>query len=64
MPHASSRFWRPWRRHWLFVPTLFVFGPACGYALAADRGLLLGLAVGLFASVWLIWSRHERESGR
>ena len=61
MPRKSRNFWRPWKQHWLFVIALFVLGPACGYALAADRGLLFGLAISVFASAWLLWSRHERE---
>ena len=61
MSRAHSAFWQPWKRHWLFVLGLFTLGPACGYALAADRGLLFGLAIGVFASAWLLWSQHERE---
>lgn len=61
MAGKPHNFWRPWRRHWLFVGALFVLGPACGYWLAADRGLLFGLGVSVFASAWLLWSQHERE---
>jgi hypothetical protein len=64
MLRAPSNFWRPWKRHWLFITTLFVLGPGCGYVLAADRGLLLGLAVSVLASAWLLWSRYEREIER
>jgi hypothetical protein len=52
---------QPWKQHWLFVPALFVVGPALGFLLAADRGLLFGLAISVFASVWLLWSRRERD---
>lgn len=62
MRPASSDFWRPWKRHWLFVVLLFALAPACGYAAATDRGLLFGFAVSVFASAWLLWSRHERET--
>ena len=61
MPRTCSNLWQPWKRHWLFVIGLFALSPACGYALAADRGLLLGLAIAVFASAWLLWSQHERE---
>lgn len=61
MSRKPSNFWRPWKKHWLFVIGLFILGPTCGYALAADRGLLFGLAISVFASAWLLWSRHERE---
>lgn len=66
MARAPSHFWRPWRRHWLFVFGLFTLGPACGYLLGDDhdRGLLFGLAISVFASAWLLWSQHEREVGR
>lgn len=63
MSQKSSRFWRPWKQHWLFVPALFVLGPACGYLLSGDRGLLFALGVSVFASGWLLWSRREREVG-
>ena len=63
MAHTRSNFWQPWKRHWLFVIGLFALGPACGYLLAEDRGLLFGLAISVFASAWLLWSRHEREVG-
>lgn len=61
---SASGSWSPWRRHRLFVIALFLISPICGYALAEDRGLLLGLAVGVIGSAWLLWSRHERESER
>ena len=61
MPHTSSDPWSPWKQHWLFILGLFTLGPACGYVLATDRGLLLGLVIGVLASAWLMWSRHERE---
>ncbi len=61
MSRTTSNLWQPWKRHWLFIAGLFTLGPACGYALAADRGLLFGLAIGVFASAWLLWSQHERE---
>ena len=61
---TSASFWRPWKRHWLFVTALFVLGPSCGYVVSGDRGLLFGLAISVFASVWLLWSRHEREVER
>lgn len=61
MPHTSFNLMSPWRQHWLFIMGLFLLGPACGYVLATDRGLLFGLVVAVFASAWLMWSRHERE---
>ena len=61
MARTPSNLWQPWKRHWLFIIGLFALGPACGYVLAGDRGLLFGLAIGVFASAWLLWSRHERE---
>ena len=65
MARTRSNFWQPWKRHWMFILGLFVLGPACGYLLAEDpdRGLLFGLAISVFASAWLLWSRHEREVG-
>ena len=61
MPRTPANLWKPWKRHWRFIIGLFVLGPACGYLLASDRGLLLGLAIAVFASAWLLWSQHERE---
>ena len=63
MTRTRSNFWQPWKQHWLFVLGLFVLGPTSGYLLADDhdRGLLFGLAISVFASAWLLWSRRERE---
>lgn len=61
MARTPSNLWQPWKRHWLFIIGLFTLGPACGYVLAGDRGLLFGLVIGVLASAWLLWSRHERE---
>ena len=54
MARTPSNLWQPWKRHRLFVVSLFTLGPACGYVFAADRGLLFGLAIGVFASSWLL----------
>gem|GEM_PF-1464916 len=63
MTHNSNTFWRPWKEHWLYVFSLFVLGPSCGYFFSAnpDRGLLFGLAISVFASGWLLCSRLERK---
>ncbi len=55
------KHWAALRKHWLFSVLVVLLSPLLGFLAAGDRGLMLGLAVGVLSGLWIWWEGEPAD---